>query len=151
MDRQTHNNTISNDSVVLCGTNCCEIEMLVVSLFVYFILFCMLWLCMVMVNIAGLIWFVFETTKMSEDTGVFISSFVWHCNAVEGDISLLWCTCITYRDKWQQTWNSQTQNKLNLSCNAFPACSSSSSFACQQKDQISYHWLHIGHTCVTHS
>jgi len=46
-------------------------------------------------------------------------------------------------DKWQQTWNSQTQNKLRQ---IYPTILSYStlSFPCHRKDQILYNRLRIG-------
>jgi len=54
------------------------------------------------------------------------------------------------RNKWQQDWNSQTQNKLQQIFPIIPPQSTlPSSF--QRKDQIVYNRLRIGHTRLTHS
>ena len=55
-----------------------------------------------------------------------------------------------FHDKWQQTWNSQTQNKLYQIYPTIPSYFTlSSSF--QRKDHIIYNRLRIGHTRLTHS
>ena len=53
-------------------------------------------------------------------------------------------------NKWQQTWNSQTQNKLYQIYPSIPSYSTLSSSS-PRKDQIIYNRLCIGHTLLTHS
>ena len=53
-------------------------------------------------------------------------------------------------NKWQQTWNLQTQNKLYQIYPTIPSYSTLSSSSLR-KDQIIYNRLRIGHTRLTHS
>ena len=53
-------------------------------------------------------------------------------------------------NKWQQTWNSQTQNKLYQIYPTIPSYSTLSSLS-PRKYQIIYNRLRIGHTRLTHS
>jgi len=53
-------------------------------------------------------------------------------------------------DKWQETWNSQTQNKLYQIYPTIP-CYSTLPILYQRKEQIIYNRLRIGHTRLTHS
>ena len=53
-------------------------------------------------------------------------------------------------DKWQQTWNSKTQNKLYQIYPTIPSYSTLSS-SYQRKDQIIYNQVRIGHARLTHS
>ena len=71
---------------------------------------------------------------------------------------LIPCTDLTpimnkyIHNKWQQDWNSQTQNKLQQICLTIPP-QSSLPVSFQRSDQMLYNRnrLHIRHTCLTHS